>query len=102
LAQLLKLNGASRVVIAANQGIKTKVARDLDCGDEYIELDRLEPEPQWAELKRANPHGFDIVVCGNLLGSRALFDPLYTCRLKRQAQKKWPMLQSIMFVEEEP
>ncbi|KAF8223444.1 GroES-like protein [Tricholoma matsutake] len=62
LAQLLKLNGASRVVIAANRGIKTKVARDLDCGDEYVELDRLNPEPQWAELRTAHPYGFDIVV----------------------------------------
>lgn len=62
LAQLLKLNGASRVVIAANKGIKTRVARDLDCGDEYIEIDRLNPEPQWTELKKANPYGFDIVV----------------------------------------
>jgi D-arabinitol dehydrogenase (NADP+) len=62
LAQLLKLNGASKVVIAANQGIKTKVARDLDCGDEYIELDRLNPEPQWRELKTTYPYGFDIVV----------------------------------------
>jgi D-arabinitol dehydrogenase (NADP+) len=62
LAQLLKLNGASRVVIAANRGIKTKIARDLDCGDEYIELDRLNPEPQWTEFKAAHPYGFDIVV----------------------------------------
>ncbi|KAF8223430.1 GroES-like protein [Tricholoma matsutake] len=62
LAQLLKLNGASRVVIAANRGIKTKVARDLDCGDEYVELDRLNPEPQWTKLKTAHPYGFDIVV----------------------------------------
>jgi D-arabinitol dehydrogenase (NADP+) len=40
LAQLLKLNGASRVVIAANKGIKMNIAKDLEAGDEYIELDR--------------------------------------------------------------
>jgi threonine dehydrogenase-like Zn-dependent dehydrogenase len=40
LAQLLKLNGASRVVIAANKGIKMDIAKNLEAGDEYIELDR--------------------------------------------------------------
>lgn len=62
LAQLLKLNGASRVVIAANKGIKTDIAKQLDAADEYIELDRQNPEPQWAKLKADNPYGFDIVV----------------------------------------
>ncbi|RDB30492.1 D-arabinitol dehydrogenase 1 [Hypsizygus marmoreus] len=62
LAQLLKLNGASKVVIAANKGIKTQVARELDCGDEYVELDRTNPEPQWARLKEQYPYGFDVVV----------------------------------------
>ncbi|KAG5643074.1 N-terminal acetyltransferase A complex catalytic subunit ard1 [Asterophora parasitica] len=62
LAQLLKLNGASKVVIAANKGIKTRIAQELECGDEYIELDRANPEPQWEELRRANPYGFDVVV----------------------------------------
>lgn len=62
LAQLLKLNGAARVVIAANKGIKTQVARDLNCADEYVELDRDDPSPQWAHLKKANPYGFDVVV----------------------------------------
>jgi D-arabinitol dehydrogenase (NADP+) len=40
LSQLLKLNGASKVVIAANKGIKMDIAKDLEAGDEYIELDR--------------------------------------------------------------
>ncbi|KAG6861296.1 hypothetical protein C0995_001850 [Termitomyces sp. Mi166 len=62
LAQLLKLNGASKVVIAANKSIKTRVAQELDCGDEYVELDRTNPEPQWAELKKTHPYGFDVVV----------------------------------------
>lgn len=62
LAQLLKLNGASRVVIAANKGIKTDIAKKLEAADEYIELDRQNPEPQWAKLKADNPYGFDIVV----------------------------------------
>jgi len=62
LAQLLKLNGASRVVIAANKGIKMNIAKDLDAGDEYIELDRQNPEAQWKKLKDDNPYGFDVVV----------------------------------------
>ncbi|KAJ3813090.1 chaperonin 10-like protein [Lentinula aff. lateritia] len=62
LAQLLKLNGASRVVIAANKGIKMDIAKDLEAGDEYIELDRQQPEAQWNKLKEDNPYGFDVVV----------------------------------------
>lgn len=62
LAQLLKLNGALRVVIAANKGIKMDIAKQLDAADEYIELDRTNPGPQWEKLKVDNPHGFDIVV----------------------------------------
>lgn len=62
LAQLLKLNGASRVVIAANKGIKMNIAKDLEAGDEYIELDRQNPSPQWEKLRADNPYGFDIVV----------------------------------------
>src|SRR5882762_8903739 len=62
LAQLLKLNGASRVVIAANKGIKMDIAKDLEAGDEYIELDRQNPQAQWEKLKQNNPYGFDVVV----------------------------------------
>ena len=62
LAQLLKLNGARKVTLAANQGIKTEIAKKLDAADEYIELDRQDPGPQWAKLKEDNPYGFDVVV----------------------------------------
>lgn len=62
LAQLLKLNGASRVVIAANKGIKMDIAKELNAADEYIELDRKAPEAQWKKLKDDNPYGFDVVV----------------------------------------
>lgn len=62
MAQLLKLNGASRVVIAANKGIKTKIASDLDAGHEVIELDRENPESQWDKIRAENPYGFDVVV----------------------------------------
>lgn len=62
LAQLLKLNGAHRVVIAANKGIKMDIAKQLNAADEYIELDRQNPGPQWEQLKKDNPYGFDVVV----------------------------------------
>ncbi|KAI0037253.1 chaperonin 10-like protein [Vararia minispora EC-137] len=62
LAQLLKLNGAAKITIAANKGIKMDVAKNLDCADEYIELDRQNPEPQWEKLRQDNPYGFDIVI----------------------------------------
>jgi D-arabinitol dehydrogenase (NADP+) len=62
LSQILKLNGASKVVIAANKGIKTEIARKLDAADEYVEIDRDAPDAQWAQLKKDYPYGFDAVV----------------------------------------
>ncbi|XP_006463980.1 hypothetical protein AGABI2DRAFT_145143 [Agaricus bisporus var. bisporus H97] len=62
LAQLLKINGASKVVIAANKGIKTQVAKDIKAGDLVVELDRENPDPQWKLLKEDHPFGFDVVV----------------------------------------
>ena len=62
LAQLLKQNGASRVVLAANQGIKMDIAKQIGAADEYVELNRQYPGPQWQKLKDDNPYGFDVVV----------------------------------------
>lgn len=62
LSQLLKLNGAAKVVVAANEGIKTRLARELGAADEYVEFDRENPEAQWAKLKADYPYGFDAVV----------------------------------------
>ena len=62
LAQLLRLNGAAKIVIAANKGIKTEIAKQLNAGDEYIELDRTNPSAQWQKLKIDYPYGFDVVV----------------------------------------
>ena len=62
LAQLLKLNGAYRVVIAANKGIKMDIAKSINAADEYVELDRANPDAQWKKLKDDNPYGFDVVV----------------------------------------
>lgn len=62
LAQLLKLNGAAKVVLAANKGMKMDIAKKLNAADVYIELDRKNPEGQWEQLKKDNPYGFDVVV----------------------------------------
>lgn len=59
---MLKINGAHRVVIASNKGVKMTTARNLNCADEYVELDRSNPASQWDALKQSNPHGFDVVV----------------------------------------
>ncbi|TFK71907.1 GroES-like protein [Pluteus cervinus] len=62
LAQLLKLNGAAKVVVAANKGPKMETAKRLNTGDAYIELDRENPSAQWEQLKQDFPKGFDVVV----------------------------------------
>ena len=62
LAQLLKLNGASHVVLAANKGVKTQIAQSLNAADVYYELDRENASAQWAEIKQKYPRGFDVVV----------------------------------------
>ncbi|KAJ7787172.1 chaperonin 10-like protein [Mycena olivaceomarginata] len=57
-------NSTARLVSSspANKGIKMDIAKDLDAADEYIELDRQDPEAQWKKLKEDNPYGFDVVV----------------------------------------
>lgn len=40
LDHLLQLNVTHRVVVTAPKGIKMDVAKQLEAGDEYIELDR--------------------------------------------------------------
>ncbi|KAI1736483.1 putative sorbitol dehydrogenase [Xylaria scruposa] len=62
MAQLLKLNGSAPIVLAANAGQKMDLARTLRVADEYVDLDRKAPEPQWERLRHDYPYGFDIVV----------------------------------------
>ncbi|EQK97333.1 L-threonine 3-dehydrogenase [Ophiocordyceps sinensis CO18] len=38
------------------------LAKNLDAADTYIELSRENPDAQFAQLKKDNPYGFDIVV----------------------------------------
>ncbi|KAJ7572879.1 NADP+-dependent D-mannitol dehydrogenase [Mycena floridula] len=61
-AQLLKLNGASKVVLASNKGFKMDTAKKLNIADEYLELDRNDPHGQWSQVREKYPHGFDAVI----------------------------------------
>ncbi|TFK97893.1 NADP+-dependent D-mannitol dehydrogenase [Pterulicium gracile] len=72
LAQLLRLNGAQRLVVAAPKGPKTEVAKKLGVADSIIELSRdpSDASKQWDLLKTENPYGFDVVV--EATGSPAL------------------------------
>ena len=62
LLQLLRLNGATRVVLAGNKGYKMDAAKKFEFADEYVELDRANPDAGWSKLKEENPYGFDAVV----------------------------------------
>ncbi|KAK7437494.1 hypothetical protein VKT23_018565 [Stygiomarasmius scandens] len=62
LSQICKVNGASRVVLASNKGMKMDMAKQIGAADEYLELDRNSAEEQWKAFKAANPYGFDAVV----------------------------------------
>ncbi|KAI5119374.1 hypothetical protein M0805_001050 [Coniferiporia weirii] len=64
LAQLLRQNGAARVVVAAHAGAKMDIARQIGAADEYVALDRdsVRAEEQWKSLKEENPLGFDVVI----------------------------------------
>ncbi|KAH8161599.1 hypothetical protein CIB48_g6651 [Xylaria polymorpha] len=62
MAQFLKHSGVSRLTIAAPGGPKIELAKSLDAADYYVALDRSNPAPQWEQIKKDNPYGFDIVV----------------------------------------
>ncbi|PGH19172.1 chlorophyll synthesis pathway protein BchC [Polytolypa hystricis UAMH7299] len=79
LAQMLRLNGGCKVVIAAPEGLKMNLAKSLDAADEYVELSRSNPTAQFEKLKADNPYGFDIVV--EATGSvKILEDAIHYCR----------------------
>jgi D-arabinitol dehydrogenase (NADP+) len=49
------MGGAGHVTIAANKGVKMDLARKIEAGDSYIDLDRANAETQWAQIKKDNP-----------------------------------------------
>jgi D-arabinitol dehydrogenase (NADP+) len=61
LAQLLKLNGAGRLVVAAPAGPKLELAGRL-AADEIVAIDRKNPDKHRNRLRELNPTGFDYIV----------------------------------------
>ena len=61
LAQLLKLNGAGRLVVAAPPGPKLELAGRL-AADEIVPIDRKNPDKHRNRLRELNPTGFDYIV----------------------------------------
>jgi D-arabinitol dehydrogenase (NADP+) len=61
LAQLLKLNGAGRLVVAAPPGAKLDLAEKL-AADVVVPMDRKNPEVHRKRLAELSPKGFDYVV----------------------------------------
>jgi D-arabinitol dehydrogenase (NADP+) len=61
LAQLLKLNGAGRLVVAAPAGPKLDLIGRL-AGDEIVAIDRSDPKKHRSRLHELSPTGFDYIV----------------------------------------
>ena len=61
LAQLLKLNGAGRLGVAAPPGPKLELAGRL-AADEIVPMDRKNPDKHRNRLRELNPTGFDYIV----------------------------------------
>jgi D-arabinitol dehydrogenase (NADP+) len=61
LAQLMKLNGAARLVVAAPPGPKLDLVERL-AADAVVAIDRKDPEPHRRRLRELSPKGFDYVV----------------------------------------
>ena len=70
------------------------IAKKLNAADVYIELDRKNPEAQWAQLKEDYKYGFDVVVSRTAcVGAEMVAEP---CRLKPLVSKSSPMTPSTM------
>lgn len=61
LAQLVKLNGAARLVVAAPPGRKLDLASKL-AADEVVAMDRQDPNLHGKRLQELSPNGFDYVI----------------------------------------
>ena len=61
LAQLVKLNGAARLVVAAPPGKKLDLISRL-AADEVVAMDREDPNIHRKRLRELSPNGFDYVI----------------------------------------
>ena len=57
-----KHSGISQLTVAALEGSRMDLAKTLDVADFYVplSLDEMIATPQWAQIKKDNPMGFDI------------------------------------------
>lgn len=64
MAQFLKRSGVSQLTIAALEGSRMDLAKKLDVADFYVSLSRddMIAMPQWAQILKDHPRGFDVVV----------------------------------------
>jgi D-arabinitol dehydrogenase (NADP+) len=61
VAQLLKLNGAARVTVAAPAGPKLDLIARF-AADDVVAVDRKDPEVHRRRLRELSPSGFDYAV----------------------------------------
>lgn len=61
IAQLLKLNGAARLVVAAPAGPKLDLIQKL-AADEVVAIDKKDPSQHQQQLSALSPNGFDYVI----------------------------------------
>jgi D-arabinitol dehydrogenase (NADP+) len=61
LAQLVKLNGAARLVVAAPPGKKLDLIAKL-AADEVVPMERQNPDLHHKRLRELSPNGFDYVI----------------------------------------
>jgi D-arabinitol dehydrogenase (NADP+) len=61
LAQLAKLNGAGRLIVAAPAGLKLDLIGRL-AADETVAIDRKDPGKHRVRLQQLSPNGFDYVI----------------------------------------
>lgn len=62
LAQLVRMNGAAHLTIAAKGGVKLDAARELGVADCVVAISDNNPEGDFKALLERNTHGFDVVV----------------------------------------
>lgn len=62
LAQLIRMNGAAHLSVAAKGGPKLDLAREMRVADEIVTISDDNAEDDFAALQARNPDGFDVVV----------------------------------------
>lgn len=96
-AQLLKAPGASQVVLAANIGMESHMAKKQGMADEYVEIDRVNPDTDWEVTKKKYRYGFNVVVQSLQYPDHLTL--LTTARLKLLAHIRLSKTRSTMYAK---